>query len=188
MLIRKITPGIIPNTGDSRRPDIRLIADLVPIHRLRDAEEGTADTQAAVRLELTHHISPDSARRIIDFAVIPPQFGGIKFQPLHNQYPVTWYIAQGPVRILLVKAQIAAAVKAVADPQDLRRKCAVSLSEYERAPKERQPHSRKTQPDISDCRSIILSSSQIYSSDCKYKKLSLILRRFLVKEAQVTQY
>ena len=130
MLIRKITPEIIPNTGDSRRPDIRLIADLVPIHRLRDAEDGTADTQPAVRLELAHHIGPDSARRIIDFAVIPSHFGGIKFQPLHNQYPVAWCIAQGPVRILLVKAQLTVAVKAVADPQDLRRKCAVSLSEY----------------------------------------------------------
>ena len=33
-------------------------------------------------------------------------------------------------------------------------------------------------------RSTIFSSLQFYSSDCKYKNLSLILRRFLVKEAR----
>ena len=35
-------------------------------------------------------------------------------------------------------------------------------------------------------RSTIFSSLQFYSSDCKYKNLSLILRRFLVKEALVS--
>lgn len=111
------------------RPEVISLPDLVPIHGLRNAEDGTADAQTAVGPEFAHHIGPNAARGVIDFAVIPSVLGGIVLQPFHYQYSVARDIAQGPVRIFLVKTEIAVAVKAVTDPQDAGRIRTVILTE-----------------------------------------------------------
>ena len=111
------------------RPEAFSLPDLVPIYGLRNAEDGTADAQTAVSPEFAHHIGPYAARGVIYFAVIPSVLGGIVLQPFHYQYSVARDIAQGPVRIFLVKTEIAVAVKAVTDPQDAGRIRTVILTE-----------------------------------------------------------
>ena len=83
---------------------------LFPPDGLGNAEEGAADTEAAVRVEAAGSVGPDATGRVIDLAAPTPLFG-IVFQTFHDYDSVTWDIAEGFVRIPCVETEIAVAVK-----------------------------------------------------------------------------